>query len=66
MLMRDGDGTKQVRSYMYMTALGVLLCFVVCMTLLAPFFLPSVSLINMYIIMCMHAILPLHMYHCVC
>ena len=26
-----------------------LLCFVVCMTLLASFFLPSASLINMYI-----------------
>ena len=28
---------------------AVLLCLVVCMTLLAHFFLPSASLINMYI-----------------
>ena len=32
---------------------AVLLCFIFCMTLLASFFLPSSSLINMYMNMCM-------------
>ena len=33
---------------------AVLLCFVVCMTLLASFFLPSSSLINMYKQLCVY------------
>ena len=36
------------------TALGVLCCFVVYMTLLASFFLPSASLIYMYVIVHVH------------
>ena len=57
--MRDEKEERKKQAHVQhvytLTALGVvLLCFVVCMTLLASFFLPSASLINMY--MCCFAL----------
>ena len=42
----------------------VLVCFVVCMTLLASFFLPSATLINMYVCTCTCIYLPISRHSC--
>ena len=47
--MRPAHDMYRDQMYMYCRGCVVLLCFVVCMALLASFFLPSASLINMYI-----------------
>ena len=47
MRVEEGLGTHTCTRCL--TALGVLCCFVVCMALLASFFLPSASLINICI-----------------
>ena len=64
---REGEGVKkspsttcklQVRNVTYIVHVhvgcAVLLCLVVCLTLLACFFLPSTSLINMYKSVALH------------
>ena len=42
------DLVQCIHVHVHVLGCGVLLCFVVCLTLLASFFLPSASLINMY------------------